>query len=94
MQNMREVVRQFEKRRSELDTKRGNLHKQVETRLRQEKETILIKVANERSTFEQAYQKQLDDDVKELKYIGELEYNFENLSREIMNDRNVEFKTL
>ena len=91
---MREVVRQFEKRRSELDTKRGNLHKQVETRLRQEKETILIKVANERSTFEQAYQKQLDDDVKELKYIGELEYNFENLSREIMNDRNVEFKTL
>ena len=91
---MREVVRQFEKRRSELDTKRGNLHKQVETRLRQEKETILIKVANERGTFEQAYQKQLDDDVKELKYIGELEYNFENLSREIMNDRNVEFKTL
>ena len=91
---MREVVRQFEKRRSELDTKRGNLHKQVETRLRQEKETILIKVANERGTFEQAYQKQLDDDVKELKYIGELEYNFENLSREIMNDRNIEFKTL
>ena len=54
----------------------------------------MIKVANERGTFEQAYQKQLDDDVKELKYIGELEYNFENLSREIMNERNVEFKTL
>ena len=27
MQNLREVVRQFEKRRTELDKKRGDLHK-------------------------------------------------------------------
>ena len=52
------------------------------------------KVSKERGTFEQAYQKQLDDDVKELKYIGELEYNFENLSREIMSERHQEYKQL
>jgi hypothetical protein len=51
-------------------------------------------VEEKRTTFENAYQSQLNEDVKELKYIGELEYNFENLSKEIMRERHEEFKAL
>ena len=75
-----------------MDEKRQALHEKVDTRLRQEKESILKTVGDKRLTFENAYQSQLNEDVKELKYIGELEYNFENLSKEIMRERHEEFK--
>ena len=31
-----------------------------------------------RAEFEGAYKQQIADDIRELKYLGELEYNFDN----------------
>ena len=44
--------------------------------------------------FEQEYQKQVDQDVKELKQIGELEHNFDMMTDTISKKRLVEFKSL
>lgn len=44
--------------------------------------------------FEQEYQKQVDQDIKELKNIGELEHNFDKMTNQISQDRLMEFSGL
>ena len=44
--------------------------------------------------FEKSYSQQVEQDVKELKYIGELEYNFSQMTQAISESRLKEFKQL
>jgi hypothetical protein len=44
-----------------------------------------------RVDFEKAYQEQVDSDVKQLKTIGELEFNYENLTEKIATSRQAEY---
>jgi hypothetical protein len=44
-----------------------------------------------RTEFEAAYKQQILDDIRELKYIGELEYNFENMIAKIRSVRETDF---
>lgn len=44
--------------------------------------------------FENAYQEQVDSDVKQLKTIGELEFNYENLTEKISTSRQAEYSFL
>ena len=46
-----------------------------------------------RSEFEAAYKQQISDDIRELKYIGELEYNFDNTLSSIRASRESEYET-
>lgn len=41
--------------------------------------------------FETEYQKQVDLDIKELKQIGELKHNFEQMTEQISGKRDMEF---
>ena len=47
-----------------------------------------------RANFEQEYQKQVDLDIKELKQIGELKHNFEQMTEQIASTRELEFHEL
>jgi len=47
-----------------------------------------------RTAFEKAYHTQVEQDVKELKYIGELEFNFSQMTKSISDKRNKEFQQL
>jgi hypothetical protein len=44
-----------------------------------------------RAHFEAAYKQQISDDLRELKYIGELEYNFDNLVASLKGERAKQF---
>ena len=44
-----------------------------------------------RAEFEQAYEHQVETDIKQLKSIGELKHNFGEMTQKIMEKRNVEF---
>jgi hypothetical protein len=44
-----------------------------------------------RTEFEAAYKDQITADIKELKYVGELEYNFDNLVAKVRDDRANQF---
>jgi hypothetical protein len=44
-----------------------------------------------RADFEKAYQEQVDSDIKQLKTIGELEFNYENLTEKIATTRQEEY---
>ena len=44
-----------------------------------------------RSEFEEAYRQQIQDDLRELKNIGELEYNFDNLATQVHQERAAQF---
>ena len=47
-----------------------------------------------RANFEHEYQKQVDLDIKELKQIGELKHNFEQMTERIASTRELEFQDL
>ena len=44
-----------------------------------------------RTEFEGAYKQQIADDIRELKYLGELEYNFDNTLNQIKGTRTKEY---
>lgn len=41
--------------------------------------------------FEDAYEHQVETDIVQLKSIGELKHNYEQMTQQIMHQRNVEF---
>ena len=47
-----------------------------------------------REKFEQAYEHQVETDIKQLKSIGELKHNFGEITQKIMENRNVEFEQI
>ena len=53
----------------------------------------MINACSVRSEFESAYKQQISDDIRELKYIGELEYNFDNTLTSIRSSRESEYNT-
>lgn len=44
--------------------------------------------------FEKAYDSQVDTDVRYLKHLGELEYNFQQMTQSVADERHKEFEQL
>ena len=48
---------------------------------------MLEKIEKQKNQFESTFRDHVDADVKELKHIGELQYNFENMIIDINAER-------
>lgn len=74
---MQEQVNNFSQRKHKLDEGMTHLKKQVETQIRDKKEHVIERIQQQSAKFEKAYETQVAEDIKTLKTIGELEYNFQ-----------------
>ena len=52
-----------------------------------QKQKMLERIDNQKGKFEQTFRNQVDQDVKELKHMGELEYNFNHMLKDIKQNR-------
>ena len=48
---------------------------------------MLERIDNQKGKFEETFRNQVDQDVKELKHMGELEYNFNHMLKDIKENR-------
>ncbi|CDW73102.1 UNKNOWN [Stylonychia lemnae] len=80
---MKDQIGKFETRQQRMEMKSKEIKHLIDTQLQKQKQE-----------FHQAYETQKDNDTKELKYIGELEYNFDNMLSLIQTQRHSEFLEL
>jgi len=59
--------------------------------MRESRENIVTSVQTKQQFFEKEYQKQVDLDMRELKQIGELKHNYEQMTQGITVGRAREF---
>ena len=87
MYKMKERLSNFEQRKLALQSKLSALSAAIDTKLTYNKSQMLDKIENEKCKFEDTFRSHVDSDVKELKHIGQLEYNFENMVIDINASR-------
>ena len=59
----------------------------IDQKLSHNKQEMLERIDRQKQSFESTFRSHLDADVKELKHMGELEYNFENMVLDINSAR-------
>ena len=91
---MRDRIKQFEQRQQKLEVKAKEIRSQIDGNLIQQKQELVVKVSQQESEFSLAYHSQIEEDVRELKYIGELEYNFDNMVTQINQHRASDYEEL
>ena len=88
MYKMKERLATFEQRKFALQSKLAALSAAIDKKLTFNKQNMLESIQKQKKQFEETFREHLDADVKELKHIGELEYNFENMTSDINAERN------
>lgn len=88
MYKMKEKLAGFEMRKLNLQSKLVALSAAIDKKLSFNKQNMLDKIDRQKNQFEDTFRDHVEADVKELKHIGELEYNFENMIIDINSERN------
>ena len=84
---MKEKLANFEHRKIALQSKLVALSASIDKKLSHNKTNMLDKIDKQKKKFEDTFREHVDSDVKELKQIGELEYNFSNMIIDTKADR-------
>lgn len=87
MYKMKEKLAGFEHRKINLQSKLIALSAAIDTKLSYNKQSMLEKIDRQKDKFQNTFREHVDADVKELKHIGELQYNFENMIIDINAER-------
>ena len=87
MYKMKEKLAGFEQRKISLQSKLVALSAAIDTKLSYNKQNMLERIDRQKQQFENTFRDHIDADVKELKHIGELQYNFENMIIDINAER-------
>ena len=74
---MKETLSTFESRKTNLETKLVALDASVEKKISFNKAKMADAVEDQRKNFEKLARQNVDNDVADLKQMGELEYNFD-----------------
>ena len=74
---MKETLSTFESRKTTLESKLVALNAQVEKKIGFNKAKMADDVEDQRKNFEKLARSNVDNDVKDLKQMGEYEYNFD-----------------
>jgi hypothetical protein len=74
---MKETLSTFESRKTTLESKLVALNAQVEKKIGFNKAKMADDVEDQRKNFEKLARSSVDNDVKDLKQMGEYEYNFD-----------------
>lgn len=91
---MKETLSTFEQRKVKLESKLVALNAQVDKKITFNKAKMADSVETQRKNFEALARKNVDDDVRDMKQIGEYEYNFDQMVKQIKKDRSSDFETL
>eukprot|EP00347_Sterkiella_histriomuscorum_P021135 403335123 len=94
MYEMRDQINRFENRQKNMEVKGREIQAAIEDQLEIQREQLVQKVQSQQQEFGKAYQQQISADLQELKYIGELEYNFDNMLKQINSNRSTEYTEL
>lgn len=80
LNQMQDQVLGFTQRKAKLDQSIQELKQQVTGTLSQQKEDINARLSDQRFQFETAYRVSVEEDIKSLKSLGDLQYNFEQMA--------------
>ena len=94
MYKMKEMLTQFESRKSTLEGKMEALAASVDKKLSFNKAHILDSVDKQKKNFKEAFRNNVEADVREMKQLGELEYNFETMVNGIHQQKATELEEL
>eukprot|EP00347_Sterkiella_histriomuscorum_P010827 403374775 len=94
MYEMRDQINRFENRQRNMEGKGREIQAVIEDQLEIQRQQLVQKVQSQQQEFGKAYQQQISADLQELKYIGELEYNFDNMLKQINSNRSTEYTEL
>ena len=84
---MKEKLANFESRKKQQESKLMVLDASIDKKLMYSKQQMLEDVDKKKQIFGKTFRSYVDYDVKELKNMGQLEYNFNNMSKDIKRDR-------
>ena len=84
---MKEKLANFEHRKIALQSKLVALSASIDKKLSHNKTNMVERIDRQKKKFEDTFREQVDADVKELKQMGELEYNFNNMIIDTKADR-------
>lgn len=84
---MKEKLSNFEHRKTALQSKMVMLSAAIDKKLSHNKVNMLEKIDKQKKKFESTFREHVDADVKELKQMGEIEYNFKNMIIDTNADR-------
>jgi len=94
MYQMKETLSTFEQRKITLEPKLTALNASVDKKISFNKAKMADNVEDQRKNFEKLARQNVDSDVKDLKLMGEYEYNFDQLIKGIKTERSSDFDTL
>ena len=84
---MKEKITQFETRKENLNRKLDNLSNNVDIKISKNQRQLLDQVDIQKKQFQEIFREQVDSNIKKLKQIAELEYNFNNTIDDINRER-------
>ena len=90
MYEIRERLAQFQNRKKRIQNKLQKLQSMVDTQLSRQQRELHEVVDAERREFEGVFKEHVDVNVKRVKRIAELQYNFEHMMRDIENERDAD----
>lgn len=83
MYKMKEKISEFEQRKNKLDSKLTALTASIDKRLSHKKSEIFESVDQQSKHFQTAFRAHVNMDIAELKHMGEVEYNFNQMTDQI-----------
>lgn len=87
---MKEMLSIFESRKVALESKLSNLSAHVDQKLSHSKRELLENIDKIRKEFMSLMKLQVDQEVKDLKQTGEVFYNFDQMIKDIKEQRQQE----
>ena len=94
MYQMKETLSTFETRKTALESKLVALNASVEKKISFNKSKMADAVEDQRKNFEKLARQNVENDVKDLKQMGEYEYNFDQMVKGIKTERSSDFEAL
>lgn len=83
MYKMKEKIAEFEQRKTKLESRLAALNASIDKRLSHKKSEIFETIDEQSKHFQTAFRAHVNMDIAELKQMGEVEYNFNQMTDQI-----------